>query len=114
MKLKELLKIINLDTNEDIEIKGITCNSREVKKGYLFIATKGNRCDGNDYIDNAFNSKASYVISDSINKDKVLKVENIKQLKAKLFYHFYGYPQDKLKIIGVTLTNVKTSCAYII
>ena len=43
MKLKELLKNIDINFNEDIEIKGITCNSKEVKKGYLFLAIKGNK-----------------------------------------------------------------------
>lgn len=114
MKLKELLKVMNIDVSEDIDIKGITCNSKEIKKGYLFIAIKGNVFNGNDYIDEAFYKKASFVISDSVSKDKVLKVENIKELKSKLFYHFYGYPQNKLKIIGVTGTNGKTSCAYIL
>ena len=74
MKLKELLKAINVDISEDIDIKGITCNSKEVKKGYLFIAIKGNVHDGNNYINDAFSNKASYVISDSVSKDKVLKM----------------------------------------
>lgn len=114
MKLKELLNAVGVYTDDDIDIKGITCNSKEVKKGYLFLAIKGNIYNGNDYIDEALNNKASYVISDTISQDKVKKIENIKQLKSKLFYHFYNYPQDKLQIIGVTGTNGKTSVAYIL
>ena len=114
MKLKELLKAIEIDFNEDVEIKGITCNSKEVKKGYLFIAIKGNVFNGNDFIDDVLKKKASFIISDSVSSEKVLKIENINELKAKLFYCFYGFPQDKLKIIGVTGTNGKTSSAFIL
>lgn len=114
MKLNELLKTIDVNVNEDIEIKGITCNSKEVKKDYLFIAIKGNKYDGNDYIQEALNKKASFIISDSKQGEKILKINNINELKSELFYKFYNYPQEKLQIIGITGTNGKTSTAYII
>ena len=114
MKLKELLKEINIEIEEDIEIKGITSNSKDVKKDYLFIAIKGNKNNGNDYIQEAFSKKAAYVLSDTINGEKILKIINLKENKAKLFYKFYDYPQKKLEIIAVTGTNGKTSTAYII
>ena len=114
MQLKQLLEVININIDEDIEIKGITCNSKDVKKNYLFIAIKGNSFDGNDFIKEAINKKAAFIISDSIEGEKILKIENIQELKADLFYKFYDYPQNKLKIIGVTGTNGKTTTAHII
>ena len=110
MKLRELLERVDIYFDDDIEIKGITCDSRSVKKGYLFIAT--NR--GNDYIDEAIMNRASYILSDRLEGDNILKIDNLSDIKAKLFYEFYGNPQDKLEIIGVTGTNGKTSTAYII
>lgn len=114
MKLKELLAAVNISFNEDIEIKGITCNSKEIKKDYLFIALKGNTHNGNDYIEDAIKKKVAYIISDSIIGEKILKIENVKDIKADLFYKYYEYPQNKLQIIGVTGTNGKTSTAHII
>ena len=113
MKLKELLETIDVPFEEDIEIKGITCNSKEVKKDYLFIAVKGSTRNGNDYIQDAIRKKAAYIISDCKSGEKILKIEAIKDLKAELFYKFYDYPQNKLQIIGVTGTNGKTSTAHI-
>ena len=113
MKLKNLLHEIGVEFNEDIDVKGITCDSRKVKKGYLFIAIKGNTFNGNDYVDKVIN-KCSYVISDSISGDKILYIQNIDELKATLFYSFYNNPQDKLKIVGVTGTNGKTSTSMIL
>ena len=110
MKLRELLERVDIYFDDDIDIRGITCDSRSVKKGYLFIAT--NR--GNDYIDEAIRNKASYILSDRLEGDNILKIDNLSDIKAKLFYEFYGNPQDKLEIIGVTGTNGKTSTTYII
>ena len=114
MKLKELLNEIGILFEDDIDIKGITCNSKEVKKDFLFVAIRGNNHNANDYIEDAKKRKAAYIISDSVEGDKILKVENIKEMKANLFYKFYNYPQNKLQIIAVTGTNGKTSTAYII
>ena len=60
-----ILKTINIEFDEDIDIKGITCNSKEVKKGYLFIAIKGNKtlgviC-GIDFIYNEKDNKWYYL-----------------------------------------------------
>lgn len=110
MKLRELLERVDIYFDDDIEIKGITCDSRAVKKGYLFIAIN----KGNDYINEAIKNKVSYILSDKLEGDNILKIDNLSDIKAKLFYEFYGNPQDKLEIIGVTGTNGKTSTAYII
>ena len=59
MKLSKLL-----NTNLDIEIKGITDDSRLVKNGYLFVATKGYNVDHYDYIEDAIKNGCSFIIAD--------------------------------------------------
>ena len=113
IELKEqnyFLKVIKtfFDKNFDKPIKGISIDSRNIKKNDLFIALKGEKFDGNDFIDQAYKNGASFTLSSSKNeRNNHLFVENlnafIKELIIKWLKGFNG------KIVGITGSNGKTT-----
>ena len=112
-KLKELYP----ETNSDIEIKSIKINSKEIKKGDLFVCTKGVTADRHDFIDSAIENGASaIVVSKEVGEKSVpiIKVEDTNKELPFLCQRFYDYPDHKLKMIGVTGTDGKTSTTTII
>ncbi|MGI6703609.1 MAG: Mur ligase family protein [Clostridia bacterium] len=101
----------------DIDIKGVTCDSRRVKPGFAFVAIRGEKEDGNDYIQEAI-AKGASVIYTQDNPEQlpinipVIRVENPRSVLAKLLSRFYGFPSEKLNMIGVTGTNGKTTTSF--
>ena len=96
----------------------ITCNSKEVKEGVLFIAAPGKKFDGRDYIAEAICNGATAIIYESKDfnfTDKIsipcLGIENLHEKYSKIIKLFYGNLSESLKIIGITGTNGKTSLA---
>jgi len=102
--------------NPDPEITSLHFNSREVQPGGLFVAIPGLKIDGHEYIDSAVIRGAAAVISQKPAALNVwnIQVENSRKALAALSSQFYGNPSEKLKIIGITGTNGKTTTAYII
>jgi UDP-N-acetylmuramoyl-L-alanyl-D-glutamate--2,6-diaminopimelate ligase len=103
----------------DIEIKGITCDSRKVRPGYAFVAIKGEKEDGHSYIGQAIENGASviYVENDLHSLPvniPVIKVNDSRSVLARLLAKFYDYPSEKLNVIGVTGTNGKTTTTFMI
>ncbi|MFH1392318.1 MAG: UDP-N-acetylmuramoyl-L-alanyl-D-glutamate--2,6-diaminopimelate ligase [bacterium] len=106
MTLKQLLK------NLKQEVKGITCDSREVKKGYLFIAYKGVNQDGHKFIQEARKKGAKIIIGET--KDCDVQVKDGREALALVAAKWFGNPGQKLKLIGITGTNGKTSTAQML
>ena len=84
------------DSPYDISITGITDDSREVKEGYLFVATKGFNVDHFDYIDDAINNGCSFIICDREIKNGFphLVVDNVNDLYYELVSKFYDINLD--------------------
>lgn len=116
-KLDDILRgieVVSVKGNQTVEISGIEFDSRNVKPGTLFIAVKGVKSDGHDFIDQAVKAGAVAVIceksSDKADDCKVIVKDSAKAL-GQAASNFYGNPSHSLKLVGVTGTNGKTTIA---
>ncbi|MCX5710169.1 MAG: UDP-N-acetylmuramoyl-L-alanyl-D-glutamate--2,6-diaminopimelate ligase [Candidatus Omnitrophica bacterium] len=107
--------------NKYYPVRGISCNSKSVKKDFIFAAIKGNKADGNKFIREAIERGAKVVLSDSVESAKrktksakFIKVKNIRKFLGELAAEFYGNPSDKIKVAGITGTNGKTTITYLL
>lgn len=119
MKLAELIKPLVLkQTSGDLnmEIQGLQMDSRAVKPGDLFIATKGFTVDGHDFIDQAIANGAVALLVERPVAENVptVLVSDTRRAMAVIAAHFYHYPTKELKVIGVTGTNGKTTTTHLI
>ena len=122
MKLKELVSKLNvLDVKGDLErnISGVQIDSRQIGEGHLFIAVRGTVADGHNYIDKALGQGAVAVLCEAIPDDvkegvTYVRVENTEQVVGQVATTFYGNPTSKLKLVGVTGTNGKTTIATVL
>jgi UDP-N-acetylmuramoyl-L-alanyl-D-glutamate--2,6-diaminopimelate ligase len=122
MKLSELLKNVKplqVIGREDVEITGVKIDSREVKAGSLFVAMKGTQVDGHRFIPKAVELGAIAVLCEEFPEQPVMgvtyvQVESTEDVVGKVATMFYGNPTSKLKLIGVTGTNGKTTIATLL
>ena len=122
MKLSKLLtnvKPIACKGDVDIEIKGVNIDSRKIEKGHLFIAMKGTQVDGHKFISKAIELGAVAILLEDMPEvldDKVtyIQVASTEEDAGKVATMFYGDPSHKLKLVGVTGTNGKTTIATLL
>ncbi len=127
MKLSHLLNSVNFEKvigNVDKMIAGVTSDSRKVEENFVFVAVKGFKVDGHKFIIDAINKGAvavifeqKYIIDNSVFTNlQVVKIEvtDSRKALAEVSHCFYGEPSKKLKLIGVTGTNGKTTTTFFI
>ena len=112
-----------LQEGENFEIKGIEYDSRKIEKDFVFVAMTGSAADGHDFIQKAIDSGARMVICEKNvdikeykNADSAtfVQVEDIRKKLGIIASNYYDYPQNKIKIAGITGTNGKTTSSFIL
>lgn len=116
MKLSELLKNVKTtSTYKDAEVKDITDKSSDISEGCVFVCIKGARFDGHSVAAQAVEGGAVAVIVEyDTGVENQIIVENTRDAYSRICAAFYGNPAEKLKLIGVTGTNGKTTTTFLI
>ena len=122
MKLSELLKsvsILQIAGSTETEIIGVNIDSRKIEKGHLFVAIKGTQTDGHKFIAKAIELGATAILCEDMPEEKIegisyLQVASTEDVVGQVATNFYGNPSKKLKLVGVTGTNGKTTIATLL
>lgn len=122
MKLTDLLKAIKptkIIGDTEKEITGVNIDSRLVKEGHLFMAMRGTQADGHAYISSAITKGATAILCEEL-PEKIEKeipyivVNDSEEAVGKIATTFYGNPTSRMKLVGVTGTNGKTTIATLL
>ena len=121
MRLQDLIKELNYKEvygKTNIDIKGISINSKNVIKGSLFAAVEGFKYNGHNFVNEAVASGAvGLIVQKKVNVDSSIAqviVNNTREALPVLCRNFYKDPTSSFKLIGVTGTNGKTTTCYLI
>jgi UDP-N-acetylmuramoyl-L-alanyl-D-glutamate--2,6-diaminopimelate ligase len=112
------LSILELQGRRDIEIRGLTNDSRAVQQGYLFVAIKGRHHDGHRFLVHAVEGGAHALVVEQMDKEfsgvSLVRVPDTRVALRELAARFYGYPTRSMRLIGITGTNGKTTTSYLL
>ena len=119
MKLLELLKgipVLESNVSMDLEIDHVAHDSRRVERGGLFVAITGFAADGNRFIPMALEKGAAVIVTAKKPEGEVpfVLVPSDRQALALIGCNFFGHPAEKMKMVGVTGTNGKTSVTLLL
>ena len=99
------------------EIEGIAYHSQQARKGFLFAAIRGLKSDGHRFVEDALQRGAEAVVLEeerALSRGRMIRVPNSRKALARISANFYGNPSSKVRLIGVTGTNGKTTITYLL
>lgn len=123
MRLSELIRNIQYTRivlpKEEVDVTGVSIDSRNVAKGNMFIAMRGTQVDGHQYIEKAIEAGASAILCETMPETlspsvAYISVPDVQKIVGKVATTFYGNPTQKMKLVGVTGTNGKTTIATLL
>ena len=115
-KLLEKVDIVNCFADTNSEVSGVSYDTRSISTGEIFVAIKGHGCDGHDFISDAITKGATLVVCTKAPEAEIpyVLVKDSRKALASISAAWFGYPAEKMKMIGVTGTNGKTSVTNLI
>ena len=122
MKLNEILskvKPLDIVGNAEVEITGVNIDSRRIEKGHLFVAIRGMQVDGHSFIQKATDLGAAAILCEQLPEERregvtYVVVDSTESAVGPVATMFYNDPTSKLKLVGVTGTNGKTTIATLL
>lgn len=113
------VKIRSVHGSTAVDVTDLQIDSRRVTEGSAFIAIKGSAADGHQFIDTAVEKGARAIICDTMPGTKkegvtYVQVENSSEAAGYMAHNYFGQPSEKLKLVGVTGTNGKTTIATLL
>lgn len=120
--LKDILYGISLQSltgDRETPVDAVAFDSRKVEANTLFVAVRGLTVDGHDYIEQAIEKGATTIVCEEIPKRTEAKItyvetSNSAQALGIIASNFYGRPSEKIKLVGITGTNGKTTCVTLL
>ncbi len=102
-----------------VEVNGIQIDSRKVKPGTVFVAVRGGAADGHQFIEKAIENGATVIVCEEMPGNKkegvvYVQAENSAAAAGYMAHNFFGRPSEKIKLVGVTGTNGKTTIATLL
>ncbi len=121
-ELRDILYTVRITSTSgdmNVEVKGVAFDSRKVRPGFLFVAVKGGHSNGHDFIDTAIADGAVAIVCEGLpeNINHLITYVTVKSTTHSLGIicdNYYGNPSKKLKLVGVTGTNGKTTVATLL
>ncbi len=106
--------VLQITGNRDVQVTGVTFNSQDVTPGSVFIAVKGTHADGHDYIPQAISKGAIVITGERMPSERpgnvtFVTVKDSARALGLMSSHYFGDPSSKLKLVGITGTNGKTT-----
>jgi len=112
-------EVIEIHGSSSIEVSAVSMDSRYIEKGSLFVAVKGETVDGHQFINQAINNGAAAVVCEQLPESLTpgicyVEVPETSSALGHIASAFYGFPSRKLKLVGITGTNGKTTTASLL
>lgn len=117
IELLEGLQLLEARGDLGVQVRGISCDSRTVREGELFVAIRGERVDGHKFVGDALAKGASALLVESPPDGAHVpwaRVRSTREALGVVSSRFYGEPSKRLKAVGVTGTNGKTTTTYLL